>query len=260
MRIFDSHAHIDDTCFEADFEEVLERARENEVEAVMVVGVNEKTSKKAIGLAEIHKNLFTSVGIHPHDAASCSSNTVKYLKELAQAPCVKAWGEIGLDFNRMFSPADAQEEWMEAQIDAADSLGLPLIFHERDSGGRFLDILKNWRHKDRQGVIHCFSGTRKEMFEYLDMGYHIGITGVLTIMKRGAFLREIVGHIPENRILVETDAPYLTPAPEKNKNRRNEPAFVRSVLLRLAQIRGDDPDHLAARIWENTCRLYNVNI
>ena len=159
---------------------------------------------------------------------------MKTLEKLAGRPKVLAWGEIGLDFNRMHSPREIQEKWLIRQLAAADSLDLPVIFHERESGGRLLDILKQCHRHPGNGVIHCFSGTRPELLQYLDLGYHIGITGILTIQSRGADLRKLATEIPRNRILIETDAPYLTPAPEKNHARRNEPAFVRSVLLKLA--------------------------
>jgi len=173
--------------------------------------------------------------------------------------CVKAWGETGLDFNRMFSPARDQENCFMIQLEMAGMLDLPLIFHERDSRGRFYDLLKSHGPDSRKGVVHCFSGTKKELFKYLDLGYYIGITGILTLKKRGEVLRSMVPHIPEDRILIETDAPYLTPAPQKNKTRRNEPGFVKSVLQKLAEIRNIDPEILSHTIFNNTRTLYNVD-
>ena len=129
MKLFDSHSHIDDTCFERDFDQMLKRAHDLSVHGIMVVGINEKTSKKAIELAKIHKNLITSVGVHPHDAETCSDDVIKGLETLASThPCVRAWGETGLDFNRMHSPKNAQEKWFERQIYAAAGLNLPMIF------------------------------------------------------------------------------------------------------------------------------------
>ncbi len=259
MRLFDSHSHIDDTCYDNDFNEMLERANDAQVEAIMVVGINMKTTLKAIELARENKNLFVSAGMHPHDAKYCTETIIKELLQKAKEhESVKAWGETGLDFNRMYSPTDVQEKWFLEQIEAADQCNLPMIFHERDSNGRFLEILKSMNHRDRQGVVHCFSGTKEEMFKYLDLGYHIGITGIITIKKRGAFLREIAPLIPEERILIETDAPYLTPAPMKNKIRRNEPAFVKEVLMKLAEVKETDVEPLAQTIWDNTCKLYNI--
>ena len=258
MRLFDSHAHIDDISFNEDFPQTLQRAREAKVGAIMVVGINLETSKKAIELAEQHPHLFTSVGVHPHDAKICSNEMMTTLESLAHHEKVKAWGETGLDFNRMHSPVDLQEKWFVRQIEAADALGLPMIFHERDSGGRFLAILKSMANPQRQGVVHCFSGTREEMFQYLDLGYHIGITGIVTLQQRGAGLRELIPHIPQDRLLIETDAPYLTPAPMKNKTRRNEPAFVAAVLHKIAGIKNMDPQEMADIIWHNTLKLYNI--
>ena len=181
------------------------------------------------------------------------------LQKLAKNVKVKAWGEVGLDFNRMYSPRMDQEHWLVQQLDMADELKLPVIFHERDSGGRLLEILKSNGNPDRRGVIHCFSGTDAELEDYLDLGLYVGVTGILTLKQRGATLRRQVCHIPAERLVVETDAPYLTPAPEKNHFRRNEPAFVKSVLLRLAAVRNEDPEQLAVATWNNTCRLYGID-
>lgn len=260
MKLFDSHCHLDDKSYEKDLDAVLENAKNNDVTNMMIVGVDIKTSLKAIRIAAAHTHIYSSVGIHPHDAKNCSANDIQTLVRMAREnPCIKAWGETGLDFNRMFSPQKDQENCLMAQLEAAEKLDLPLIFHERDSNGRFFEILKAHGPESRKGVIHCFSGTKEELIKYLDLGYHIGITGILTIEKRGKELREMVSMIPENRILIETDAPYLTPAPKKNKYRRNEPAFVKSVLLRLAQIKETDPDTLSDIIYKNTIRLYQID-
>lgn len=260
MILFDSHAHIDDGIYDPDRDAVLDRARRSGIAGIMIVGIDETTSRKAIDIARSRPDIITSVGIHPHDARRCSRKDLDTLQRLAlENPCVKAWGETGLDFNRMFSPARDQEACFKTQLDMAGRLDLPLIFHERDSGGRFYEILKNHGPETRKGVVHCFSGTREELFQYLDLGYFIGITGILTIEKRGAYLRSLVPDIPVDRIVIETDAPYLTPAPWKNKIRRNEPAFVASVLLKLAEIRRTDPKVLSRIIYDNTRRLYQLD-
>ncbi|MCK5165636.1 MAG: TatD family hydrolase [Desulfobacula sp.] len=260
MILFDSHSHIDDKSYDNDLDDVIGRAENENVCGIMVVGIDIDTSIKAIKIAGTYKNIITSVGIHPHDAKHCSKKILDTLIGLAQEnSCVKAWGEIGLDYNRMFSPVKDQEDCFAKQLEIAGTLDLPLIFHERDSKGRFYDILKSCGPKSRKGVVHCFSGTREELFKYLDLGYYIGITGILTIKKRGEYLRSIAPLIPEDRILIETDAPYLTPAPQKNKIRRNEPLFVKSVLLKLAEIRGADPEILSQTIFDNTRTLYNID-
>ncbi len=265
MILFDSHCHIDDNTYDPDLPLVMERAWDAGVKAMMAVGVDRATSSKAIEIATLcapndTPRIYTSVGVHPHDAIQCSGPVLEELRDMAQNnDCVKAWGEIGLDFNRMYSPKPDQEACFTAQMAMAGNLDLPLIFHERDSNGRFYEILKADGPAARKGVVHCFSGTKQEMFKYLDLGYYIGITGILTILQRGEYLRQIAPLIPEDRILIETDAPYLTPKPQKNKFRRNEPAFVRSVMERLAQIRGADPEVLAQTVFDNTLRLYGID-
>lgn len=257
MKLFDSHCHLDDRSYDKDIDAVIKRANDAGVEKMMIVGINKKSSIKAVSLAESKSFLFASVGIHPHDSKQCDYKTLKFLRTLAGNPSVHAWGEIGLDFNRMYSPKIDQELCFIKQIEIADELNLPIIFHERDSNGRFLEILK--RHsKKRKGVVHCFSGNKTELSAYLELGFYIGITGIITIKQRGANLRNMVSLIPREKILIETDAPYLTPAPIKNSIRRNEPAFVKSVLFKLAEAMGEDPVLLADQIWENSCRLFNI--
>ncbi len=259
IRLFDSHCHLDDPCYEADLEAVLDRARAAGVAGIMIAGIDRKTSEKALEIACRYPMVFSAVGFHPHDAKSCTDPDIEALKALAAHQRVKAWGEIGLDFNRMFSSKADQENWLVRQLEAADALNLPVIFHERESGGRLIDILKRHHRRQGDGVIHCFSGTRAELETYLEMGYSVGITGIVTIQERGKALREMLRSIPLDRILIETDAPYLTPAPEKNRYRRNEPAFVRSVLETLASVLEQPISVLAETIWRNTCRLYRID-
>lgn len=260
IRLFDSHCHLDDKTYSKDLDTVLSRARQAGVRACMVVGITPASSRKAVEIADRNDGLFASVGIHPHDASQCSEAAIQSLRELAAStPKVRAWGETGLDFNRMYSPRPDQEKWFSRQIAEAKQAGLPLIFHERDSNGRFLDMLKNELPSGQTGVIHCFSGNRQELSAYLDLGLYIGITGVVTIKTRGQELRQLVNHIPDDRLLVETDAPYLTPTPDRNRVKRNEPAFVKTVFLKLAEVRNQAPETLAPVIWDNTCRLFGIN-
>ncbi|MCP4671713.1 MAG: TatD family hydrolase, partial [Desulfobacula sp.] len=183
MILFDSHCHLDDNSYDDDLKDVIERAENENVNAMMLAGVNIKTCLKTVEIAGKYKNIITSVGIHPHDAKQCTKDILNTLTDIAKNnSCVKAWGETGLDFNRMFSPAKAQEQCFVAQLEMADNLDLPLIFHERDSKGRFFDILKSEAPQSRKGVVHCFSGTKNELFKYLDLNYYIGITGILTLL------------------------------------------------------------------------------
>ncbi len=258
MKLFDSHCHLDDRAFDRDIAAVIERMHAAGVAAAMIVGTTRQRSRKGVAMAESFPGCYAAVGIHPHDAKHCSEDKLNFLSDLAGSPSVKAWGEIGLDFNRMFSPRKDQEEWLVRQLEAAGELDLPVIFHERDSNGRLIEILQAYQNRLKAGVIHCFSGDQNELQQYLDLGLYIGITGIITIKSRGANLRRLVPFIPANRLLVETDAPYLTPAPERNRTRRNEPAFVRSVLLKLAEVNNQDPARLAEQVWTNTCRLFDI--
>ena len=260
MMLFDSHCHLDDPSFRDDLEIAVARARAAGVARLMTIGVTLETSRRAVELAKSRPGIYASVGVHPHDAQKCSDDVLDELVRLSANPEVRAWGEIGLDFNRMYSPRDEQEKWFVQQLETAAELRLPLIFHERDSGGRFLDLLRTCPPPAGAAVIHCFSGNRAELTNYLDLGYYIGITGIVTLKERGQALRRLIPQIPADQLVVETDAPYLTPEPERRRHRRNEPAFVRSVLLKLAEVRGEDPEELARAVFENTCRLYRIEV
>jgi TatD DNase family protein len=258
VKLFDSHCHLDDQAYASDLDSVVQHAIEADVKATMIVGVDGPSSRKAIAIANRFDHIYASVGMHPHDAKACSEDVLNEMRDMASDPKVKAWGETGLDFNRMFSPQKDQEHWFIRQLEIGDELGLPMIFHERDSGGRFLEILKAHWNEGRTGVVHCFSGSSAELDAYLELGLHIGVTGIVTIKSRGRELRRMISRIPQDRLLVETDAPYLTPTPERNKHRRNEPAFVRRVLFKIADVLEEDPEKLAKIIWENTTRLYTI--
>jgi TatD DNase family protein len=260
MKLFDTHCHLDDEVYDIDIEAVIKRAHMAGIETMMIAGINQDSSGKAVSMAESRSGIYASVGIHPHDARDCCGKVLEFLRVLAGSPKVRAWGEIGLDFNRMHSSREDQERCLMSQLEIASELKLPVIFHERDSNGRFLEILHGSWGKGRSGVVHCFSGTEKELEQYLSMGLFIGITGIITIEGRGARLRELVRLIPVERIVVETDAPYLTPAPERNRTKRNEPAFVKSVFFKLAAVRQEDPEILADVVWENSCRLFGPDL
>ncbi|MBU2487978.1 MAG: TatD family hydrolase [Proteobacteria bacterium] len=259
MPIFDSHTHLDDPAFDPDRDQVFARARAAGVQGFMIVGITPQSCHRAVALAESRNDCLASVGVHPHDAKSCTEAHLAALAALAARPKVAAWGETGLDFNRMYSPALVQEKWFARQLELADGLSLPVILHERDSGGRFLEILRDQaRAGGLKGVVHCFSGNREELSAYLDLGLSIGITGVLTHKERGRDLRALLASIPSDRMLLETDCPYLTPSPDRNRHRRNEPAFLASVAPAAAGILGLTPEEVAQTAWDNTCRLFGA--
>jgi TatD DNase family protein len=179
--------------------------------------------------------LFATAGVHPHDSRNWTEATIAELRKLAEHKAVVAIGECGLDFNRDFSPRPMQEKCFEAQVALAEGIQLPLFLHERDARGRFCEILSTAR-KTVPAVIHCFTGTREDLETYLEMGLHIGITGWICDERRGTHLRELVREIPLDRLMVETDAPFLLPRsmPAKPKDGRNEPAFLPFVLRAIA--------------------------
>jgi len=258
MNIFDSHCHLNDRSFRNDLNRVVQRANQDGIDMMMTVGIDAATSRQALEIASEYNGVFASVGVHPHRAATCNRKILAQLADLAGNRKVRAWGEIGLDFNRMYSPRNDQELWFVEQLHTADKLKLPLILHERDSEGRLLELLYANPNPHRRGTVHCFSGNRNELQSYLDLGYYIGITGIVTMQQRGVELRKLVRHIPLDRLLIETDAPYLTPTPQKNKTRRNEPAFVKSVLLKLADALDTDAERLAKITTANAKRLFNI--
>ncbi len=259
MRLFDSHCHLDDRAFDKDLDTVLARARETGVAGIMIVGIDDKSSQKAVRIAQSGDGLYASVGFHPHDSKECSDAVLNRLRDLSENSRVKAWGEIGLDYNRMFSPKAVQEKWFQRQLEVALELDLPVILHERDTGGRLLEILSDSGLSGKDAVVHCFSGTDRELKNYIDSDYYIGVTGILTLPGRGDDLSKIISTVPRERLLIETDAPYLTPHPEKKRTRRNEPAFVKSVLTTLARLRNEDSEDLASAVWENACRLFRIS-
>jgi len=259
MTLFDSHCHLDDRSFQNDLKGIVKRANQNGIDMMMTVGIDMDTSRQAANIASKFKGVIASVGVHPHRASTCNPRILNQLSDLAKDACVKAWGEIGLDFNRMYSPRDDQELWFVQQLHAADELKLPVILHERDSQGRLLELLNANPNSNRRGTVHCFSGNQNELRSYLDLGYYIGVTGIVTMQQRGATLRKLVRNIPLNRLLIETDAPYLTPTPQKNLTRRNEPAFVKAVLLKLAEILHLESDELAQTTTANAKRLFNID-
>ena len=168
MMLFDSHCHLDDPAFKDDLDALVVRARAAGVARMMTVGVTLETSRRAIAIAESRPGVCASVGVHPHDAQECSDDVLDELVRLSGSPEVRAWGETGLDFNRMHSPRDEQEKWFVRQLEAASERSLPMIFHERDSQGRFLELLQTCPPPPGAAVVHCFSGTRPELTRYLD--------------------------------------------------------------------------------------------
>ena len=257
MQLVDIGANLTHAAFREDLDAVLARARAHGVGTIVVTGTSVEESRSAADLAEAH-GLYATAGVHPHHARECDGETIPALRELAQHPRIVAIGECGLDFNRNYSPHPSQEKWFVAQLELAAELGKPLFLHSRDAHPRCAEILRNLRVG--KAVAHCFTGEGPELRAYLDLGLHIGITGWICDERRGAHLLELVKEIPRERLLLETDAPYLTPRDlrPQPKARRNEPAFLPHVLRTVARARGEAPEALAAATAANARRLFSL--
>ena len=249
MELIDIGINIQHRQFAADRDEVIARAVQAGVSTMIVTGTSVKESLAALQLCREHPGtLYSTAGVHPHNARQCDGRTIDALRDLASNDQVVAIGECGLDFNRDFSPRPQQERWFEAQVELASELGLPLFLHERDAHERFTDILKQHRTNISRAVVHCFTGTERELKAYLDLDLHIGITGWICDERRGVHLREAVRRIPLERLMLETDAPFLMPRnmAAKTKTGRNEPAFLRYVLGAVASSLGRAEEEVAA--------------
>jgi TatD DNase family protein len=257
MQLADIGANLTHASFRDDLDAVLARAREHGVGTIVVTGATVEESRRAIGLADAH-GLYATAGVHPHHAQACDETTIPALRELAAHPRVVALGECGLDFNRNYSPHPSQEKWFVAQLELAAELGKPLFLHSRDAHPRFAEILRNLRVG--KAVAHCFTGEAAELRAYLELGLYIGLTGWICDERRGRHLLALVRDIPQDRLLLETDSPYLTPRDlhPQPKGRRNEPAHLPHILRAVARARGEAPEALAAATTRNARAFFGL--
>ncbi len=250
VYLTDTHCHLNLNTFDADLEEVLERAFQSGVERILVPGIDIETSIRAVELAQQYPQVFAAVGIHPNSAGKCwSQTTYSELVNLAKTPKVVAIGEIGLDYYRDHTPADIQRKALEAQLDLAANRNLPVVLHNRSSEKDLLQILQTWvdagNTPNRLGVWHSFEGSASLASQVIGMGFYLGISGPVTF-KNAVEKKRIVKELPQNRILIETDAPFLTPHPHRGK--RNEPMFVTLIAEELAR----QLDLSLTEIWQIT--------
>ncbi len=253
--IFDTHAHLNDKSLQKDIPGAIRRAAEHGVNRVICPGYNLATSRSAAQIAAEYKNVWASVGVHPHDSKHFDDVALRELRHLAEQPKVVAIGEIGLDYYRDLSPRPVQESVFRMQTALAKELGLPIIIHNRDAGADILRILKNEGVPEAGGVLHCFSEDADYALDVIEMGFYIGIAGPVTFSK-STDLREAVKAAPIERILVETDSPYLTPEPFRGR-RQNEPALVHIVAQKVAEIRNLDVADLAKITTDNALKLFS---
>jgi len=257
VQLVDIGANLTHACFGADLDAVLERARRAGVGTIIVTGTSVEESRRAAELAAAH-GLYATAGVHPHHARECDAGTIPALREIAALPKVVALGECGLDYNRNYSPHPDQEKWFVAQLELAAQLGKPLFLHSRDAHPRFAEILRH--HRVGRAVAHCFTGEAAELRAYLELGLYVGITGWICDERRGRHLAELVKGIPQDRLLLETDAPYLTPRDlhPQPKARRNEPAFLPHIARAVARARGESAEALAEAAARNARALFGL--
>jgi TatD DNase family protein len=244
-----------------DIENILARSIEANVKTIIVTGTTLEESNKALELCrQFPDQLLCTAGVHPHHADEWNSNAALTLEALAQFPQVRAIGETGLDFNRDFSPRECQINAFEGQLNLAKKTGLPIFSHQRDAHEVFLTTLKEHRSDLNAVVVHCFTDNESALRDYLDMDCYIGITGWLCDERRGLDLQKIVRYIPENRIMIETDAPYLLPRnmPKLSKKRINEPCHLPHILKTLAECRNSNQSSLMQSCYANTLRFFDI--
>ena len=253
MKLVDSHCHLDDELFAQDRDAAIERARAAGIERMMAIGTGGGPAdlEVAIRVAAQYPFIYATVGVHPHDAAKATPETFARMADLARQPKVLAIGEIGLDYHYDFSPRDVQRSVFVAQLGLAARAGKPIVIHTREAWDDTLAIIRE-SGLPNGGIMHCFTGGPKEAEQALELGFHLSFGGILTFPKADN-VRQAAALTPADRLLVETDAPYLAPVPHRGK--RNEPAFMVETARRLGEVRGVTPDDIASVTTRNFDRL-----
>jgi TatD DNase family protein len=261
MQLFDIGANLGHDSFDHDLDSVLQRARDAGVVQLIVTGASRDGSPRALQLAQQHPGfLHATAGVHPHHASDYTDECDAEMRALHVHPEVVAVGECGLDYFRDLSPRPAQRRAFERQLQIAVDTGKPLFLHQRDAHDDFMAVLRNFDGRLGPLVVHCFTGSRPELFAYLDRDWHVGITGWLCDERRGQHLRELVPHIPADRLMIETDAPYLLPRTVKPQpsHRRNEPMYLAHIVEELARDRGEDVAVTAAQTTANARAFFRL--
>lgn len=255
IRLADSHAHLDLENHFPDQAAVLKRAREAGVLLVINVATGLMDASQVIATARQSPGIAAVVGVHPHGVAAMTDQDLEALDSLAADPQVVAVGEIGLDFYRRRSPEDIQKHWFRRQLELALARDKIVVIHTREATPVTLAILREYRGRLLGGIMHCFGGSLEEAHAFLDLGFHLSFSGTLTYPKAGP-LREVARQVPLERVLVETDCPYLPPQPWRGQ--RNEPAYVVATAQQLADIRGLTLEEVAAHTWRNTLAVFGL--
>jgi TatD DNase family protein len=259
MPFIDSHAHIDGHKFAEDRDAVIQRALDSGVEVIVEIcngDVERGSLEEGIAIAEHYPFIYAAVGLHPHDAKLWDGEMEARLKNLARSPKVIAWGEIGLDFHYNHSEPDVQRAVFRRQLEIAGELNLPVVIHSREANSETIDILRENRHsKEKRGIFHCFSGDMEMALAAIDLGFMISFAGSLTF-KKAADLRTVAKELPLDRLLIETDCPFLTPEPHRGK--RNEPSYVTQVARQIGELKGISADEIGRVTTDNFYRFYGL--
>lgn len=253
--LFDTHMHLNARQFFGDRDEVMQRAREAGVTRMVIVGFDEETIPLAIEIAETYDEVYAAVGWHPVDAIHYEDHHLDWLESLTEHPKVVALGEMGLDYHWDTSPKQVQEEVFRKQIRLAKKLSMPIIIHNREATADIIRILQEEKAEEVGGIMHCFSGTVEDVQPCLDMNFYISMGGPVTF-KNGHEAKRVAKMVPSDRLLIETDAPYLAPHP--NRGKRNEPAYVRLVAEEIAQLRDLDYEKLCNITTENALKVFRI--
>ena len=253
--LIDSHAHLDMKHFHFDRDQVVERALSANVRHIITVGIDILSSRNAIELTKTYPCVFASIGIHPHNADNANIDDLEQISSMAKKDKIVAIGETGLDFYRNRSPREKQKKVFEQQLEIAVSLDLPVVIHDREAHAETLEILSSFKRNRLTGMIHCFSGDYNLAETFIDMGFYISIPGTVTF-RNARQMQDVVKSVPLNRMLIETDAPFLAPVPYRGK--RNEPSYINHTAQEVANLRGISFEEVSHHTSKNTCQLFNL--
>ncbi len=256
MKIFDSHAHYDDEAFGKDRYELIEKLKSENVACITNIGSSMETSRSSIALAKKYEHIYAAIGVHPSECEDMTEDDLEELRKMSEYEKAVAIGEIGLDHYYPEPGKELQEIWFRKQLRLAKELDLPVVIHSRDAAEDTVRVMKEENAQDMGGVVHCYSYSAELAKVFLNMGFYIGVGGVITF-KNGRKLLETVELTPLDRIVVETDCPYLSPVPLRGK--RNDSGNLKFVISKLAEIKGVTEEKIAEATYENACRLYRIN-
>jgi len=255
ISLIDTHCHLDMEAYEQDLEQVLHDALSAGVKNIITIGIDLNSSQKAVDIARRYDHIYAAVGIHPHEATSCTEATLRAIEELAHDEKVVGYGEIGLDYAKLYAPVDVQQKAFAEQLQLAKKLNLPVVIHDRDAHADTMSILQDNAPYPRGGVMHCFSGDLELADQVIALGLYVSIPGIVTF-KNAADLQKVAQNVAADRLLLETDGPFLAPTPFRGK--RNTPDKVLYTAKRVAELRSTSVEEIAHVTTANACNLFNL--